>query len=442
METWIVMIAHNQKKDLCSSIEYIRKSYTMDELKLAVINNASEDKTDEWLAKQTDIVFITLEQYCVNSGKLINEAIKTFHIDGDVFFMLPGYKITAGCLQRMKAALYLQDDIGAVGPVIDTGNESSETAAVQTDSGYSKGNICQVIGLEEGAVLVRHDAVSIIGEMDESFYSFTYAVKDYLLRMAKEKLRLYIVTDAVVIGTDNMEQIDLTAQWEQEDWEKASSKWGMRYFETKSNKHLINMITQDKDAEITVLEIGCDCGATLLGIKNTFPNAKIYGFEMNQSAAQIASCIAEVEVGNVEEKNFTYDKNQFDYILFGDVLEHLHRPEEVIDYCREFLKEDGAIITSIPNLMNIAVIRELLEGYFTYQETGLLDRTHIHMFTLYEVVRMFADSNYEIENILMCNNPKSQEEEEYIDKIMSITYHDNRYLFTAFQFVVRARKKK
>ena len=55
----------------------------------------------------------------------------------------------------------------------------------------------------------------------------------------------------------------------------------------------------------------------------------------------------------------------FDYIIFGDVLEHLHDPMAALAYCKDFLKEEGRIIANIPNVMHISVIEELLKGNFT-----------------------------------------------------------------------------
>lgn len=72
---------------------------------------------------------------------------------------------------------------------------------------------------------------------------------------------------------------------------------------------------------------------------------------------------------------------KYDFILFADVLEHLHEPEEILGRCKEFLKEDGAIIISVPNIANNNIILSLLHDEFNYTPTGLLDDTHIKFFT-------------------------------------------------------------
>ena len=108
-------------------------------------------------------------------------------------------------------------------------------------------------------------------------------------------------------------------------WEKQflEDKWGMHYFNTNYNKDIVASIDAGPDDEIAVLEIGCDLGATILEIKNRYPNAKIYGTEINAGAGAIAAHFAEIEINNIEDQNLSFAKKMFDYIIFGDVLEHL-----------------------------------------------------------------------------------------------------------------------
>lgn len=440
ISTFILIVSYNERENLQECIESIRNFTALDNLNIVVIDNASNDGTCEWLKTQSDIAYAVETEYCENWGKLINEAIRQFGIEGDIIFMQPKHRNTPFCIEQTKEALYLQNDIGAVGPLINGNNFSCHELTQKDENGKAK--IKQVIRLKEDAVMLRHDVIKAVGEMDESFYLYDYAISDYMLRTVKLGFKLYCVTSTVIISVNQQEDIKELSQKTDADAKALRSKWGMNYFIAEPNQELINLITQEKNAEISVLEIGCDCGATLLELKNTYPNAKTYGYEINPNSVDISSMVAEVEAGNVEEKNFPYEKNMFDYIFFGDVLEHLYRPDETVAYCRKFLKEDGCIIACIPNLMHISVVKSLLEGYFTYQEIGLLDRTHIHMFTLYEILDMFNKNGFEIDRIDIKKSEISEEEEEYIDKILSITAHGDRRLFEVFQYVIRAKKVK
>ena len=88
----------------------------------------------------------------------------------------------------------------------------------------------------------------------------------------------------------------------------------------------------------------CTFHQDVLYLKNKYPNVKLYGAEINPSAASIASHVAQVQVANIEEKSLDYGEIKFDYIIFGDVLEHLRDPKATIEYCKGLLKENGKIL--------------------------------------------------------------------------------------------------
>lgn len=133
----------------------------------------------------------------------------------------------------------------------------------------------------------------------------------------------------------------------------------------------------------------------------------------------------------------------FDYIIFGDVLEHLHNPLEILEYCRMFLKEGGEILASIPNLMHISVIEQLLRGDFTYTDIGLLDKTHIHLFTYNEIVRIFDKAGYDICEMRSCRYLKiNDKQRQIIDSLLSIEDAAQSFMYETCQYAVRAGKRK
>lgn len=82
---------------------------------------------------------------------------------------------------------------------------------------------------------------------------------------------------------------------------------------------------------------------------------------------------------------------KFDIIMFADVLEHLHDPKKTLFRAIPFLKKDGFILTSIPNIGHNAILLSLRNGDFTYRPTGLLDDTHIYFFTRKTILSMFYE---------------------------------------------------
>lgn len=86
--------------------------------------------------------------------------------------------------------------------------------------------------------------------------------------------------------------------------------------------------------------------------------------------------------------------NQYDIIVFADVLEHLVDPLNVLKRCNSFLGKNGKILCSVPNIAHASVILGLLNGHFEYSDNGLLDRTHIHFFTEESFKQLINDAGY------------------------------------------------
>jgi hypothetical protein len=91
----------------------------------------------------------------------------------------------------------------------------------------------------------------------------------------------------------------------------------------------------------------------------------------------------------------------FDCIICADVLEHLREPEKVLRRIREWLRPEGCLVTSIPNVRNHTVIRSLLAGNWTYESAGLLDEDHVRFFTRREIEKMLFQTGFEIQEMQM-----------------------------------------
>ena len=309
-----------------------------------------------------------------------------------------------------------------------------EAANWTASSDVSSGK--RVTGFYYGSVLFRKDTLAALGDFDEELESAEYVIEDYCLRMILNDWKLKVCGSSLVWSVSDNEYERNTDPME---WKRLKQKWGMNYFNTMYNERIIEMIKDDKDAEINVLEVGCDCGATLLEIQNRYPNAHLYGSELNEKAVQIASHFAVTAVNNIEEENLMFESGMFDYIIFGDVLEHLRDPLRTIQYCRGFLRKGGSIIASIPNLMHITVMEGLMNGNFTYTDKGLLDKTHIHLFTFNEIVKMFQAGGYIIKDIKSLVLSISKKHNELIDRLLDCGGDAERWMYETFQYIVCAQ---
>jgi 2-polyprenyl-3-methyl-5-hydroxy-6-metoxy-1,4-benzoquinol methylase len=71
----------------------------------------------------------------------------------------------------------------------------------------------------------------------------------------------------------------------------------------------------------------------------------------------------------------------FDYVVVADVLEHVCNREQLLKSARRYLKPDGRLLISTPNVAIWFYRLSLLVGRFEYGPRGVLDETHVHLFT-------------------------------------------------------------
>lgn len=147
-----------------------------------------------------------------------------------------------------------------------------------------------------------------------------------------------------------------------------------------------------------ILDVGCGTGRLGKIFKEHWGATYVAGIELNKDAAdQARENIDSVVCGNVENIELPYDKRSFDVLLFGDLLEHLVDPWSLLESMTSYLKTDGIVCISIPNIRQINVLLSLaLKGDWKYQESGIMDRTHLRFFTKKSLIDMVKGADLEI----------------------------------------------
>src|SRR5215204_3033882 len=144
-----------------------------------------------------------------------------------------------------------------------------------------------------------------------------------------------------------------------------------------------------------VLDVGCatgDLARVLVG-----RGCAVTGIEIDPEAAHQAEEHCErVVVGDVEEVDLSglLGDEAFDVIVFGDVLEQLKDPLLTLIRLKPFLRSEGYVVASIPNVAHGSVRLALIQGRFRYSQLGLLDNTHLRFFTRESVEQLFEDAGF------------------------------------------------
>ena len=291
------------------------------------------------------------------------------------------------------------------------------------------------------ALMVRRDVLDAAGFLDETYSVPALAAYDYTLRMTRAGYGIASLPNVYIHHNDGLQDAEEYERICERERTLFHNKWGLSLnysFAIRSDLFPLMDLSQEG---LRILEIGCACGATLREIGMQNPTAKLYGVELNESAAAIAAPFAKILSMNVEKLELTDIPERFDYIIMGDVIEHLLDPWAAVQNMRELLVPGGAIIASIPNVAHISNLYNTLNGLWTYQDMGLLDRTHFRFFTKYEIVKLFKDAGLVIDelrlNILdIPENLQNLRSELLLLKTINVAAED----LDAYQWFVRAQR--
>ncbi|MBN1383303.1 MAG: class I SAM-dependent methyltransferase [Elusimicrobia bacterium] len=206
---------------------------------------------------------------------------------------------------------------------------------------------------------------------------------------------------------------------------------------------IINLIPKNAKR---VLSVGCGTGITEGALKDRGV-AEVTGIEINENAADEAKLkLDKVIVGDVEQMTLPFEEKYFDCIIYADLLEHLKDPFGILVKHRRYLSDNGSVVTSIPNVRYYYVVLGLILGNWNYQARGVLDRTHLHFFTLKNIRNMFSNTGYEINkmkrNYRLIEQPVGFINDSLPAKLLAkINYFYILREFFTFQYLIVANKK-
>jgi 2-polyprenyl-3-methyl-5-hydroxy-6-metoxy-1,4-benzoquinol methylase len=164
------------------------------------------------------------------------------------------------------------------------------------------------------------------------------------------------------------------------------------------------------DSYNKILDVGCGSGATLAYLKTNGYCKWTCGVELFPEAVEVAQrnldCVYE---GNIELIKLPLEESSFDVILCLDVLEHLVNPELVVSYLHTLLAPGGIMIASIPNVRHYSVVFPLVfMGQWNYQDSGILDKTHLKFFVKKTAIALMESSGLVMEKVISLSGYKDR----------------------------------
>lgn len=198
---------------------------------------------------------------------------------------------------------------------------------------------------------------------------------------------------------------------------------------------LINFVSKGNNR---ILDIGCGDGNTGKSLKDQGKAVEVVGIEKVSEIAQIAETkIDKVICANVETIELPFSEGYFEYIIMGDMIEHLYDPWLLIRKLRPYLKKEGYILASIPNIRNWRIIKDLvLKGEWNYSSKGLLDDTHLRFFTKKSILKLFSSKDFLVHRIIPRFKLEARSKANLVNKLTLALFED----FVTVQYIIKAKK--
>lgn len=445
----------------CSPLEYVKlcvKSIRMTTAaqtrEILVVSDGRDEAYAKWAQEQDDVLYVEAKD--AHGG--LADPVRRFRTEGrDILFLADDAVLTANALFWLRMGAYDKEQNGAVGCVSNVSVDRQLADGVDDAADLfifgEKTNIPWRYPYEERiylsgfAVFVKGSVYDQTGGLDDKLGVYKY--EDHGIRILEKGYRNVLCKNSFIVRLRSCAFQEMDGRYVsamQDECRRLNEKWGCDIgYHLGARKDLPSLIDESGETPLHVLEIGCGCGALLGYIKGQYPNAEVYGVEIMEGAARIAAHMGEVLCGDIEKMELPWKTEYFDYVIMGDVLEHLMDPEAVLKKLRGHLKTGGHILASMPNMKHYTVLLPLLRwDLFPYADSGILDRTHVKMYTGTEIKHLILRSGYVLEKWgyhsyhSVCQ--PNEQEEKMLDILAGLMDEPSKEPFLAYQYVFMARK--
>ena len=451
-----ILAVYNAVNHTKTCLQYLRQDLEGLPHEIIVINNGSTDGTAAYLENEPDLKVIT---HAEPQGVAFsyNEAIEAS--TGDyLLFLHNDVVVPPDTTAYLLSKLEQDPQAGAIGPLSNAVHWHRQMCwnvpsyegtqeLFQLANQIRQQDVTPFANLyvENFFLLMRRQALQAVGGFDASFPLHYLEDIDLCLRLWQHGWRVLIAPSAYV-HHERGATFACNGINAQEAFQTL-----LHFFEEKRGfnpgysgclrMELIQYLNLQR-SNLAILDVGCALGANLLYLREHCPDAHLFGIEMNPHTAEFAQGFGRVITGNAEAVQNSLWQNKFDYILCGDVIEHLREPWAAVKKFASWLKPGGEILASVPNVQHISILRDLLTGVWPYAEAGILDRTHLRFFTLPSIRTLFTDAGLSFEKLggsQGWEGPRDGQLEEELKALKSVEIEPEG--FNIIQYFIRARKE-
>ena len=176
-------------------------------------------------------------------------------------------------------------------------------------------------------------------------------------------------------------------------YEQIFKKYGL----SATQQQIVELVGENK----VVLEIGSSTGyMTNFFLQN---GCRVDVVEKDQKAlSKLPKSIRKALNYSIEdEKIKKILAHDYDFIVMADVLEHLVNPSKALKILHSTASFSTKLLISMPNIASWPIRKQMFfKGDFKYQESGVLDKTHLHFYTVNTLPILLKESGWKVGNII------------------------------------------
>jgi SAM-dependent methyltransferase len=146
-----------------------------------------------------------------------------------------------------------------------------------------------------------------------------------------------------------------------------------------------------KETGPSVLDIGCATGALLARLKGR--GWRAFGVEISAPQAEYARRERKLEISTEPLEANHFPGESFDAVLASHLIEHLNRPEILVQEARRILKENGRFFVTTPNIAGFQ--SRLFRGKW---RSAIFD--HLYLFSVKTLPALLARNGFRLESLV------------------------------------------
>lgn len=451
----IVIPSYNCKEMMQGCIESIRRFNPRSSYEIVVVDNASTDGILEWLKEQDDIVLVANRE---NTGFPVacNQGINAAKRENDIFLLNNDTYVPLNAIFWLRMGLYEDKKVGATGSVSNHAVNYQQIEEkydryedyitwARYNNILSKNPYEKKIYLMGFALMMKRRVLDEIGLLDEKFSPGNYEDNDIGFRMNKAGYKMLLCHNSFILHyghTSFKKDPDAFVKLYYKNKKYFNEKWGADFSDSyRIQTELLSAIKEKSDERMKILEVGCGLGMTMSRLKYLYPNSIVKGIESNEAVAGVAVSYMDVLCGDIENMEFTFEKESFDYVIFGNSLEKMKEPLSALEKIKPYIKKGGCVVATLANMLNASVVLPLLNGNLTYGNDVLLNKRYHRMFTRKEGIKLFISAGLNIENIynVVDDRPVSENMRELYSEIVKLKGVVGEEEFNTIQYIFVGR---